>query len=376
MRKRKGKNDVVRFFEKEWSSFLESIDDSSKVCILFDDDADGVASASIVFKFLKETYSISPKIFPADWNASTREKTIRRIKNSSCTHLFVLDIPNFTHAEEKSLKGVKVIVVDHHPPLSERPSNYINPRIVKKDVYFPTSCIVYKLIKNNQYSWISSVGVLGDHGVEECKDVILDAKKLFPSFIPTSCIKDEILLDTTPLGRLTRITSNAIVLKGKKGCITAVKAFDSVKSPWAILLGKSKYAKNLLEWNRKVEKEIKKILREVEKSKIEDDRVVVYTFRNRLKIKSIIANILARKNPKKVVLVAQLTGDKVNFSLRRGAGIRVNLNKLVSLLLKPIPNSSGGGHPEAAAGRIKKKYFRMLLDNLFKEIKKENNKSS
>jgi single-stranded DNA-specific DHH superfamily exonuclease len=321
---------------KEVGRLLSS---EGKKILIYHRDVDGVCSAALVLKFFRGFETI-PREGPI-----IDKKFFNKLAYKRPDVLLFLDIPADQEWKKVlKLKGIseytKVLIIDHH--IFERNMNsfgmiHINPRFERKEIYMPASCVVYKILETlnfevKPFGWICMIGVIGDHGLEDCKDILRKEILSYPH---------------ETLVRISEIISSVITLKGLKG---AEKTLD--------LLVKSKTYKTLESSERLngcyelMKREIARITKDFERNKkvYPEKKLIFYEVKSKLNITSIIASVLAEKYPNDIIIIRKKSGRNWKVSLRCESGER-NVGDLAKLSSRGI--GSGGGHTKSAGAYVR-----------------------
>ena len=333
---------------------------TGKKLLLYHNDPDGICSAALLLKFFTgfETMPRKGPLMDEEFTKSLIEKKPELI--------VFLDIP--VDQERKMLKklfkalpDLRILILDHHIPeknLNSENIVHINPRFKNKDLYIPTSGMVYVLLKKLRYKvthlvWMAAVGIIGDYGTEDCKDIIEECKEEYPYLLEEDPM-------TSPLAEVAKLISSAVTLKGLKGAATALKVLslydyfdDFIK------------VEKLQRWKGMVEKEINRLLEEFERGKERKGDVIFYKIETKLNLTSVISTILSEKYQKEIIVIRKKSSKGWKISVRNQSG-DYNVGELVKRAVQGI--GSGGGHEKAAAGIISK--WREFKRKFLEEIRK------
>jgi nanoRNase/pAp phosphatase (c-di-AMP/oligoRNAs hydrolase) len=368
--KRLKRNEIVEKTVGPAVEFIKRIKANDKVVVVHDDDCDGVCSGAITGLLMKKLFDYSPKLLSTEWNVSLTEKVVEQILKEKVDYLIFVDTPELPRNLIAQLKKrTEILIVDHHAPEKYERVVYCNPRKYEVGIYLPVSYIVYKLfekiIESKDAIWISAVGVLGDHGVESCRDLFEELKLVYPEMVNNMELKDDVLFDNSTVGLLTKIIDSGRVVAGKKGAEFVSKTLVKVKDYREILDGSIEETKILLKWRDVAGKEFERLKRDFKKkSKLIGKKILFYDFSSKLRIKSTLATAIGNSHGNKIIVIGQKVGKYFDVSLRKGGNVKVDLAKLVKRAIKNMPNSIGGGHPEASGARILAKYKERFLKNL------------
>jgi hypothetical protein len=175
-----GQRSLDKLFNKG-RNFLEGLRPDDNIALIYHMDMDGVCSAALIHIGLKKLsgkagaeIKISKSIVSTYGDIEGVIKTL-----GDFNKIIIVDI-GIDQDIEKSFSG-KMLLIDHH--MIKRDTNsdsvvFINPRFENPETYQPASYVVYKLLSGlmdiKRSGWISAIGIIGDWGYEDCRDVIDD----------------------------------------------------------------------------------------------------------------------------------------------------------------------------------------------------------
>lgn len=327
---------LEKLFEKG-RFFVENIKPNKKILLVFHQDVDGICSGVIAY------YALRKIGFSLDFISSSIEKLERILLNTKHKQIIILDLP------VKNLpKKLCILVIDHHPLVKLKNIVCINPCLVNKKIYQPTSYIAYKffsgLIDIKEKEWVAVLGTVGDYGFEYCKDLLLKWIK----------IKKKENIWKTRFGKAAIIIFSAAIELG----------FENV---FNILL-KSKSLKDLLK-NKKIINAYKNFTRYYKKKKKEfwknaesfNNLIISVITEEEKRVGSMIASELARKYPEKIIFLLGKTNEKYKIHARSEKDT-IHLGKI----LKKV--CGGGGHQKAAGGIIKQNMLEVFKKKVLREL--------
>ncbi len=346
---------------KKIGKFLQA---KGKRILFYHRDADGVCSAALMMLMYPDMVPV-PRTGP-----SMEEKFVSDVIKQRPDLVVFLDMPVDQEWEKiekikKQLPETKILIIDHHIPEKNLNSGnvvHFNPKF-KKDVYLPASYLVYRILEKiekdvKEFIWIACMGVIGDYGFDECKDLLKECKKAYHGLLGDDPFKSK-------LGRGVELISAAITLKGVRGANNALETLLTTDS-----YGEFANSKELNEWKKIVNKEFDDIIKnfEAEEKKARKNKsnqvevypklnLIIYILDTKLSMTSAISSNLAIKNPDKTIMIVKRSDDEWKISMRNQSG-KVNLNEIVKKAVKGI--GSGGGHIKAAGAFV----------NDFEEFKK------
>lgn len=335
-------------FSRRLEKFIQSLKFEYKIFLVFDKDVDGVASGVIAHKALGKMGIKISQVIPNFFD----DKKFAGLDGFDAG--IIVDVP--TPMQEKFLRKTKkkILVIDHHPSHDVQSKNvfYINPRLIKKEAYQPTSYIAYKLFSNfvamKKEEWMAIVGTVGDYAFEDVKDLYKNKIK--------AKHKQEIW--KTVYGRAATKLNSAIALYGADKAFGLLESCNSLKALLA---------------NRKIEDAHKKFSKEFWEANVKTKKsyefypainlifAQVDTKYNR--IGSALSSRISTEHPNSLVILAQKMDKQYKIHGRMQSG-RMHVGEI-------LKNFGGGGHRTAGACTIdagdfvdfKKKLIEILKKN-------------
>jgi len=236
--------------DKQIEEIRKELDECKNPLFFFHDDADGLASFLLFYRYVKEGHGIIIKTTP-----NIDDKFLRKVEEYNPDKIFILDIALVEQDFIDKAKR-KIIWIDHHTPLKRYGNvKYFNPRINNLKENIPVSFICYQAVK--QDLWISMAGCIGDWYWPYFANKF---KKEYPDLLPKEINKPEDALFETRLGKLIRILEFS--LKGKTSeAIKCVKILTRVKSPYEITDQKTPAGKYIAKRAGKIEEEYQSLIK-------------------------------------------------------------------------------------------------------------------
>lgn len=330
--------------------FLSSLKDYS---LVYHKDSDGVCSAALLSKALGEPTTVSPNDQPS---IEITDQLINRVNETPKTIFTDLPVDQLDYKKIKS----DTLVVDHHTT-KENLNNvgsdnflHINPRFQKPDIYLPASYLVYKILEElgydvEKYKWIAGIGIVGDRGTDNCKDLI-------------NSIEDEFDLNIKDLDFLSGLIESSKIVKGVGGISEAFKIVSNAEKPKDIMNS------NLMNYYKKCQKEIENLMADFEYNSeyIPNANAYIYKLVSRYNVGSVISTKISEKKPDAAVFVYKITS--YFFMSARCQSGRINVGKLLKKLTKGL--GKGGGHPQAAGASMPKENAEKFLKRLRNYLEK------
>lgn len=315
--------------------FLKNTSAKDGVVIIFNNDADGIASCLLVMKILEKNGVKKPYIIAQPM--PPEKNLIKRVQTSLPNKIIFLDMA-IDQKEDvvKKLKGIcDILIIDHHQVYKNLNAGNVvhyNPRFVHKSVYQSTSYLAYKICSKiqdmSQFLWIAAVGMVADYDLSHSKDLVEQSEKTYGG------IKDFSLLSfMIEAARATKkMTCEEIVHTMNK--------YDDYK-----VFMQSKDAEKMTEAYRELQNEIDATFADAQTNSEVSGKLVLYKIKSRYNITSIISTKLAERFKSKIIVVYE-AGVRTKLSARTQSG--VDVAKLLQKAARGL-RASAGGH-EAAAG--------------------------
>lgn len=359
------RNDVVDKTIEPAISFIKNIKPNDKVVLVHGHDCDAICSSAIFCRLLKNLKN-KPLFVSAELNFSIGSKTIKSVKSLRPNYIIISDIPRIPIDILHELKrGITVLIVDHHIPRGYVGVSYCNPRIYDLGLYLPASYLSYRIYEKfsdvKKIAWIAGVGTLADMGMKNCDDLFEKIKSSSHELIGNIKNDDKDLFDKTILGKLVKIVDSARIVDGPEGAKFALNLLANSNNFNEVMNNNS-----LIKYYESSEKEFQRLVEGFQKNKKIIGKIIIYEIKTKFDLKSSIATYLQRFCNDEVLVVYQLVDGTLDISFRKGEKSSVDLNKLAGDLTMAIPNSTGGGHPNAAGARVPSKYMKIFLANLKK----------
>jgi|GEM_PF-2301023 single-stranded DNA-specific DHH superfamily exonuclease len=317
--------------------FFKEIENLKKGLIICGHDLDTICSTVILLDLLKKLKK-DVKFYVSKFNFKVSKDCINHIKKTKPQFVLIPDVSTIEVEDLNELiKFSKVLIIDHHEVKEYyKKVFYSNPRIFDKDIYIPVSYLCYKLyqkfFESEKIAIIAGIGTLSDRGIECCLDLYKKLKKL-------KWIESLETIYTSKLFLAIKILAYFLIeSKNFKFCVKFLLRNKNLEIIF-------KHPKILPSFE-KIKKEVKRLLEEFERKKVEIGEFKIFKIESKYRLASLIANLLAKKE-KGAVIVYQKEGKYWKASLRKNES-KIDLNEFVKLIAKRI-RAEGGGHPVAAA---------------------------
>ena len=332
---------------KDYKKVREELDNCTRPIYFFHDDADGLCSFLLFYKYKQEGKGIPVKARPI-----IDSKFLKIVREYEPDKIFVLDVAIVTQEFIDAVK-VPVIIVDHHEVLDLNNVIYLNPRRYKQ--FFPASYLCYKVV--NQNMWLATIGCIGDWFIP---DFAKEFQKKYPKLLTNINSPGDALFDTE-VGKLSEILSFS--LKGKTHEVNKViKVLTRVNDPNELLENKTTQANFVIKRYTKIKQDYMNLLKQVKPTK---DKIIFFTYpSDKMSFTGELSNELLHKYPDKVIIIAREKSGEMKCSLRSA---KIEIIPILKTALMGV-DGYGGGHEYAAGACIKKYDFVTFLENLRNEI--------
>lgn len=336
---------ILRFFNKQSKNIEKILRNYSEVKIVFDRDVDGLMSCLIVYSFLKKA---KKKIKLVSLKTNELENFIKKEKNSDKLFIFLDLSLEENIAKEIRNKKIKSVWIDHHQirVFSSKDILFINPLLVKSNIYIPTSAISYILFDRIYHLedsiFFACIGIVSDKGERDCKTILEKCQQKYKISISEI---NEIAMKINSIFVLNKKIERLIPKMLNIEFFTKNKFLDKIY----------RKAQKIINF------EFKKALRKYK----EINGFILYKTSSKYNIRSVIANMLSeeKKFSDKIIIVYNEKRE-VNLSLRNGYNSNINLLEFLKEI--KVSYKSFGGHKNACGASMDKKEFKKFLE----EIKK------
>ena len=331
-------------FQKEFEKFSKIIEDkiknSKKIGIYFDSDADGCSAAALLVIYLLKKFNKYPVL------VSCYHDVDDKLKNTKEDLIFVLD------AQPKNFDSNNIIIIDHHVIQRIPEKSYLfNPLIHDKNLYIATSCLIHdildKLVDMSKACWVTSIGIKADKSEETCEKILKLTYDMYPEFKNIE-------------NKLIRLTSTSRNIQDASIVVNSLIECYNIGSP--SFFGKTPSSAKLIKVNKEVEREVEKVMNDLEKL-LETKNTVIYKIDSRFNIQSLISSKISINYPNKTIIVFNF-GSKEKITHSEVRSREDNLLEKLCIELKDLVEDIGG-HKRAFGFSFKKEVFPKIV-NYFK----------
>jgi single-stranded DNA-specific DHH superfamily exonuclease len=335
--------------------FLKNLKPSDSVVIIFNNDADGICSCTLISLFLDNYIKIEKKPFIIPQPMPMDRNLIQRIQTTLPTKLIFLDLAADQQQNMLNrMSGISdILIIDHHQVtknMNSRTITHCNPRFRNSKIYQSTSYLTYKLCSEltdmSDYLWVAAIGIVADYNLDDSADLVEAIKKKYK----IADLKDSLISKISEMisaARATRALSNEEI----------VNIIENTKNPDAFPEANDK----LIDSYKKIETEIMAIMVDTEKSSEKIGKIIFYNMKSKFNLRPEISTRLSEKYPDKLIIVYETVGNKVKLSARNQKNIDVGkiLEKAAGKM-----DASAGGHDKAAGATLGVKDWEEFKENL------------
>ncbi len=328
----------------------EFLKELEKPTIIYHKDADGVCSSALLQEM------VSGNALPNNGpGIQLGEDLLESLKDSESVVFLDIPVDQLSVTEELDQK---VFVLDHHPPEKDLTDGSIlheNPRFNDAEKYLPASYLVFRLLEDKkEVAWKAGVGVVGDHGVEDCQDLFEIIAEENPDVVREGEYTYEDIKEGK-LGMIADMIEASKVVEGLDGIRKAQKVMKEASEPNDVF---STDLKDFYEIYMK-ELEIEKEKFEREAEYFSKSNSYLYEINSEYSLVSDLATSMSNQKPEAVVIVYERSREGMKISGRCQSG-RIDVSEIIKYAVKG--HGSGGGHPQAAGGFVKKDKEKVALE--------------
>jgi len=335
------------------------IGDEKLFSIIYHRDSDGLTSAVLMKKYLE---SLGRRVFLVKPNDAPGIGVTDRLLRSVEGLLVIVDIGVDQTDVPERFDG-KILVIDHHIPsrnLNSERILHINPRLEGDDVYRPASYLIWKMFRERVDSeWVAGVGVYGDYGVGNCKDLMDEIAKKYPDILVEKRY-DQVAMRESLLAVLSDMIEASRAIGGLRGLNRAFEEFYRANSPSELLRSR------LVLYLDKYRGELERLEQDFRENSeyFPNANAYVYMIESRYNLSSSFSTMISEKIPDSVVLILKKNRVlQVNARCQSG---RVNVAELMRELTEGI--GSGGGHERAAGAHVPRRHVEEFLNRLREKL--------
>ncbi len=339
--------------------FINSLGTDDNVILIFHNDADGIASATLFTIFLKKHIGVDPYLIsqpmPLDKNL------IQKIKTSIPTNIIFLDLAVDQDPEMlKKISGFcSILIIDHHK-INKNMNNetivHANPRFDNPEIYQSNSYIVYRILSEitdmENYLWIAGIGMVGDYDLSDSMDIVEKIKEKYPDISKDPLLESGLAMavDMISATRATKKLSSEEIVRILEGSESISDLMDN---------------KDVLDSYRKIETEIAGVMVDFEKASESFKNMILYSLKSQYNLRSPVSTKVSEMFPDKLIILYQTVGGRIKISARNQSE-RFDVSNILKRSAKGLDASSSGGHANAGGATIKKDDWDIFRKRLIK----------
>src|SRR3989338_1288181 len=322
--------------------FIKSMTKKDGVLVIFDNDADGISSASLMVNCLKKLHGIEPYLISQPM--PTDKNLISRVKTTLPTKIIIMDlaIDQQKQVAEKLSGMAPLIIIDHHQitnNINNKRILHYNPRFRNSHIYQSTTYLTYKICSNlcdmTNRLWITGIGMTGDYDLKDSQDLVKEVCKKYN--VDKDLYKTEFgrLVDIISLANSSEIikSENIVNIIVKAGSMEDVMKNESLINAYKI-----------------VQTEIAFLDSDIQASTEMHKNLVLYELKTKYNLRAFVSTKLSEMHHEKIVVVNQKKGSKVKLSGRNQLGV-FNVAKVLQDSAASL-KAGAGGHNNAAGGSV------------------------
>ncbi|HII14717.1 MAG TPA: DHH family phosphoesterase [Nanoarchaeota archaeon] len=355
---------------------LAGIGKESKLCLVYDIDADGMSSGALI-KHAFEKLGLGFKLELTDITrkAVFSEENQQKIRDAQIDFIVSTDVAfpgfNLLGAYNSLLRqGVRFLVFDHHeyePSMQGENSLLIHPVDIfgKEHSSACASKLVYDLLSRfvplSEYEWLKAIGMIGDMNFLDYSGELKSIIGKYEGKEPQIRSNDDYF--KTRLGRISDLVNSAKAIGNNESLSEMFRAYSGAATVEDLekKLGKM----DVTEINKQIDGYVAGF--EVLSEKEGD--IYFLEIKSGFYIGSPVSSIISQVKAGHTFIVYQRKGDFMIVNSRR-QDRQYNMNDLMSLSVKGLRDSNGGGHLPAAGATIRVEdwgvFKQCLLENYAK----------
>jgi hypothetical protein len=319
----------------------------------FDNDSDGLCSFLLLRRYLGRGKGVAIKSFP-DLDSSY----FRKVDELGADYIFILDKPIVSEGflKEVELHNIPLVWIDHHEVQENIPEfvNYYNSFLGDGGAE-PVTFLSYKISGIKDDLWIAVVGCISDKFLPEFYP---DFQEKYPDLAVISEDAFDVFYKSS-IGKIAKIFNFA--LKDRTTNVVNMTRFlTSIKSPYEVLEETSKNYTMHYRF-KQIDSKYQKLFKKAMSYGRESEDILFFQYGGDLSISSDLSNELSYIFPKKIIVVAYVTGIKANISIR-GKNVRTVVLKSI----EGLENATGGGHEDAVGAQMRTEDLERFRENMEK----------
>lgn len=337
----------------------EHLDRAQNPLFFFDNDQDGLCSFLLLQRYVGGGKGVPVKSFP-----DLTVDYFRKVDELKADYIFILDKPVVSEEFWKMVEQVNIPVVwiDHHGIDKEtipKFVNYYNPLFNEKKGSEPVTVLCYQISNRKEDLWLAVIGSISDRFLP---DFYSDLRKQYPELTIDSKDAFEIFYKSE-IGKIARIFGFA--LKDRiTNVINMQKFLMKADGPYDVLEEKGKN-RTMHERFKQVDKKYQKFLEKAVSLRNKHKKLLYFQYGGDMSISSDLANELSYIFQDIIIIVAYVSGTKVNISAR---GEKVK--DIILESIKGFKDATGGGHESAVGAKLMIDDLERFKDKLIKIVEK------
>lgn len=374
----------------KWNNFLNSIQPSEKVGVIFHGDMDGLVGATYISQVLQKRFqSLSVSLFWISTDEYDFLSLKKWISETKLDKLAIVDISIENHVSTlefiRSKVRSTVFIYDHHILQNKSyPENFIvaNPtpqKLLKGELPVPSFSFSYKLAQNNNLSfpdWLLILSIFSE-GVDNY--YVEDLRVLY-SKLGFNLADGANQYRKSDISRIAKLV-NAEFSSDEKSCFS-LEVFSRVAQGEiqnfknAYLQLKEKIGFIADDRSNEITKCIDEWKKKLEVSPLKEDIVIFIPVTSRYSIAGPVASILRGQFPDKVFISYTIKDSTAIIEMRTRNDTHLNFVTILTRISEKIEFINFGGHPPAAGASLHKNRLGDFLKIVKEEVMQDYSRSS
>ena len=303
---------------------------------IIDDDPDGLCAYLVLKKYINKGQFLLVKTSP-----HVTEEFLTRIKPYEADLIIILDVANVSK-EFIDEVGVPLIWIDHHQIQNAGNAIYYNPRIWNQNAYVPTSECAWNITQEND--WIAALGIMEDWKIPPMIDSLIEK---YPDLLMKTDNPGDLRFNSGygEIGMMLRAALKGYV----QDAVECIRLLEEAETPYDFQNNTEKYELLLTKF-KGMKEELDSLVKEAEKVGEKSEEFIIFAYKHvgRHALTGLVAEILAYRNPEKMIIVAR---EKDGFYRMAFRGRKADVNTVLQRALEGT-TGHGGGHAQACGGSV------------------------
>ncbi|MEM3074615.1 MAG: DHH family phosphoesterase [Candidatus Pacearchaeota archaeon] len=317
--------------KKRFKEFVNSISKEDNLAIISHIDVDGIASARVVSKALKEC-----KMIKFIEYSEINNNLIKELKENKINKIIVTDLSiDDTNFIQEAKMFSTILVIDHHQfdyDFNSEKAVFINAQ--GYCAAFLCYYLFFNLKKKYGLDWLVACASIADFQYFKIKSWMKEVYKDYNEEFKINKIKKSKFWEV-------QWDLNLALIYFRKDI---KKVFNEIGENFREL-------NRLKDYINDVKNEIEIKLKNFDKENKNYGKILLWKVHSKFYISSILATLVSIKHPNKIIIVLKEENGYCHASFRK-QGKKINMKNLAEKFIDGFENSRAGGHIQAAGAHF------------------------